>query len=151
MGLPAEYKRVVMLNSFLQLKPMLGLAESANFGRWGHLAWRCVSDRWTHAGNSQPGLIIAVWGWTRNFSMDVPAPVTMSVTHQGKTSEKTTALLWSHLCFCVDVAENNHLFIALFFLLKNPLPTKGHLSSVWHGHQWLPGTCLRNEMKILLI
>lgn len=33
------------------------------------------------------------------------------------------------LCFCADVEENNHLFIALFFLLKNPLYTKGrHLS-----------------------
>lgn len=62
-------------------------------------------------------------------SMDVPAPVNISATHEGKAPEKTNALLWSHLCFCVDAAENNHLFIALFFLLKSPLPTKGRYLS----------------------
>lgn len=61
--------------------------------------------------------------------MGVPAPVNISATHKGKASEKTAALLWSHLCFCVDVAESSQLSIAHFFLLKNPLPTKGcHLS-----------------------
>lgn len=132
MGLPAEYKHVMMLNPFLQLEVMagfgwisfLGYVRPSMQGLGGVLVvnvhmQETPSSGWLLLFEAEEGNL--VWMCQHLWTSQLPTRV--------KHLRKLLPCSATHLCFCVDVAENNHLFIALFFLLKKPLPTTGrHLS-----------------------